>query len=86
MDEAARKVGNHLRETGVDITEDMQVIAFAVPEQLDRQKAKIALIQILHAGQKLSASYFGSAPGIPAIEDDMYLEWGRQMMKIIDTD
>jgi predicted amino acid dehydrogenase len=85
IDEAARKVGSHLQQAGVDINEAMQVIAFVVPEQMNRQTAKNALIQTLHAEQKLSFSYFGSEPQAINATDDTYLEWARQAVKHIST-
>ena len=80
IDEAARKVGSHLQQAGVDINEAMQVIAFAVPEHLNRQTAKIALIQTLHAKQKLSTHYFGTEPDTLDVTDNTYLEWSRQLV------
>ena len=61
-DENARTVGVNLEKQGLSLNDPMRVLAFEVPDSLERKEAKTALISALARQLLLSDIYFGVAP------------------------
>jgi hypothetical protein len=85
-DPQARIVGTHLANAGIALQESMLILAFAVPNQINRQAAKLALIATLADRHMLSERYFGLAPdAVDQPPDATIAEWARTVVATIQN-
>jgi hypothetical protein len=84
MEAEARVVGEKLAPLGIDPKEPLTLLAFPVPDGMERQECRRALIAQLAQTQDLSAAYFGPAPESMRFDDASELgQWVKQVAETI---